>query len=226
MFWNYKEAASGRFSNESLPKEGKVLLGIFLALVFCSAPLLAQRGFLVKAVNLAEMETEAAIILKGRITDVRVEPHPEFNNLRTAVITVQVQKVFKGELVTTYTWREYLQDIRDNASNLMYKPGQEYLLLLIRPSRYGLSSPAGQSQGVFRVRRDAQGNQFVVNGRNNVGLFKDMEVQAPQINEQLSVSALQMVSTHRRGALPMGSVVEVVKALSARKSRRQLRGVE
>lgn len=221
MFWNRKEAVSGRS-----PRAGESLLGVFLALVVFSSSLAAQRGFLVKAVNLAEMEAEAAIILKGRVTDVRVEPHPEFNNLRTAVITVQVQKVFKGQAGDTYTWREYLQDIRDNASNLMYKPGQEYLLLLIRPSRYGLSSPAGQSQGVFRIRRDAQGNQFVVNGRNNLGLFKDMEVQAPEINEQLSASALQMVSTHRRGALPMGSVVEVVKALSARKSRQQLRGVE
>lgn len=221
MFWNRKAAVSGNLSGA-----GKALLGVFLTLVFCSAPLAAQRGFLVRQVNLAEMETEAAIILQGRVTSVRVEPHPEFKNLRTAVITVQVQKVFKGEPVSTYTWREYLQDIRDNAKNLLYKPGQEYLLLMIQPSRYGLSSPAGHAQGVFRVRRDAQGNQFVVNGRNNLGLFKDMEVQAPKVKERLSAAARQMVSTHRQGALPMGSVLEVVKALSARKSRQQLQGVE
>ena len=214
MFWSWIEAASGRN-----PRAGKSLLGVFLVLVVFSAPLVAQRGFLIKAVNLAAMETEAALILQGRVTGVRVEPHPEFKNLRTAVITVQVQKVLKGQAGGTYTWREYLHDIRDNARNLMYKPGQEYLLLMIRPSRYGLSSPAGHSQGVFRIRRDPQGNQFVVNGRNNAGLFKGIEVQAPKVKERLSAAALRVVATHREGSLSIDRVTEILKALSQRKPR-------
>lgn len=56
--------------------------------------------------------------------------------------------------------------------------GQEYLLLITTPSRVGLSTVVGLSQGVFRLY-DESDTQLAVNALNNRGLAAGMKGPVP-----------------------------------------------
>lgn len=81
--------------------------------------------------------------MRGHVVSARVEPHPEFQNLRTVVVTFQVEEVLKGQADETVTFRQFIWDIRDRYNAAGYRKGQYLLLLMTKPSPYGLSSPVG-----------------------------------------------------------------------------------
>ncbi len=114
-----------------------------LLMVVGAAPLGAQRGALTLPQNLGEMADEAATIVRGRVASVRVEPHPDFPNLKTVVVTLRVDEVLKGQVGETFTFRQFIWDIRDRSNAAGYGKAQHLLLLITRPSPYGLSSPVG-----------------------------------------------------------------------------------
>ena len=134
-------------------------------------PATAQRGAVTRQQTLSEMVGEASTIVEGRILDAHVEPHPQFSNLTTLVVRMQVEKTLKGSPGKIFTFRQYIWDVRDRYDNAGYHSGGEELLLMGRESQYGLSAPVGLEQGRFKIVRDAKGNKTAVNGRNNVGLF-------------------------------------------------------
>jgi hypothetical protein len=151
--------------------------GFLIALTIarlCGSPAFAQRGAHAAQAGLDTLVHRSATIVRGSVTSAVVEPHPQFPNIETVVVTVAVVKVLKGSAPATYTFRQVLLDPRDTADGGGYRKAGQLLLLLNPVSAYGLTSPVGMEQGRFRIQRDAKGKAFAVNGRGNVGLFHEV----------------------------------------------------
>lgn len=192
----------------------RLFLTAFVALALIS-PAAAQRGARVLHRNLADLVSDAHTILTGRVLSVAAEPHPQFNNIWTVVITLDVQDTWKGATGRQFTFRQFVWDLRDMDSRLGYKPGQDVLLFLTRPSEYGLSSPAGLDQGRFRIVRDAGGERAAVNGYMNLGLFRDLSRNAPKLADQLSPRAARILEEGRGGPIPIADFREMVRAAAS-----------
>src|SRR5688572_16742314 len=116
---------------------------LFVAACVATAPAFAQRGAMTVPRNLDQLTDRAADILRGTVVKAHVEKHPQLTNLDTVVVTLRVRETLKGQASGTYSFRQYIWDVRDRYDNAGYRKGQDLLLLMIAPSRYGLSSPAG-----------------------------------------------------------------------------------
>ena len=132
--------------------------------------------------------------MRGHVVSAVVEPHPQFANLQTVLVTVSVAKVLKGNAPALFTFRQFVWDARDVAEAAGYRKSSELLLFLNPVSEYGLTSPVGLDQGRFRIVRDAKkGIAYAVNGRSNLGLFTDVESKAAlrgiAISSQAKVTA-------------------------------------
>src|SRR5262249_47125892 len=137
-----------------------------------------QRGAQVASADLGYLVERAGTIVRGHVISTKVEPHPQFKNLQTVVVTIFVSKVLKVSAPATYSFRQFLLDTRDAADAGGYHKGSELLLLLNPPSEYGLTSPVGLDQGRFRITRDSKGHAVAVNGRSNLGLFDQLQSTA------------------------------------------------
>jgi hypothetical protein len=84
-----------------------------------------------------------------------------------------------------------------------------------RPTRFGLSSPAGLEQGRFRILRDAEGRETAVNGHGNAGLFRDLEPQLKRKRITLPPQLATIVSQERAGPVPLGDLKDLVRQLAA-----------
>lgn len=104
--------------------------------------------------DIADLTDEAALIVHGTIASSQVEPHPQFKNLNTVLVTMSVADCLKGSGSKTITFRQYVWAIRSIAASGGYHKGEEVLLFLRPPSQYGLTSPAGLQQGRFEITRD------------------------------------------------------------------------
>ena len=176
-----------------------VVAGLALACSVRQAP--AQQGGRTIQLDLARMVDEAENVVLARVTSVIAEKHPEFENLDTVVVTLQVLDPIKGSPGAQLTFRQYVFDIRDRNSKLGYRVGEETVLMLRQPSQYGLTSPVGFEQSRFRVERDAANNRVLRNGMNNVGLFSGVEQTSPQLRARLSPAMQQLVTSHRGGPI-------------------------
>ena len=105
-----------------------------LLVVACAAtaPAFAQRGALTVPRNLDQLTDRAADIVRGTVLSAHVEKHPELTNLDTVVVTLRVSETLKGQAIGTYTFRQYIWDVRDRYDNAGYRKGQELLLLMNR----------------------------------------------------------------------------------------------
>src|SRR6267154_712747 len=160
----------------------------FLLLLLVCPAAYSQGGARTAPADLDTLVHGAQTIVRGQVTSAKVEPHPQFPNLYTVVVTLTVNKVLKGESVSTITFRQYLWDARDVPTFAGYKGAGELLLFLNAVSPYGLTSPVGLEQGRFRILRDAKGNRYALNGRGNLGLFSQVESKASSRGLTLSKS--------------------------------------
>jgi hypothetical protein len=165
--------------------------------------------------NLGQLVEQAAVIFRGSVISARVDPHPELTRLTTVVVTLRVRETLKGETGPTFTFRQYVWDIRDRYDATGYVKGQKLLLLMNRPTRFGLSSPAGLEQGRFRILRDAEGRETAVNGHGNAGLFRDLEPQLKRKRITLPPQLATIVSQERAGPVPLGDLKDLVRQLAA-----------
>jgi hypothetical protein len=175
----------------------------------------AQRGALTTSRNLSQLATDADTIVRGQVAFARVEPHPQYKNLDTVVVTLKVDGVLKGTAGPTLTFRQFIWDIRDRYESAGYRKGQGVLLFLNRPTAAGLTAPVGLEQGRFTITRDAAGNAAAVNGRDNSGLFESAETWTQPLAGKMSVRTRNLVSQHRRGPVALDSIEEVVRAVTA-----------
>lgn len=155
-----------------------LLIVLSLLLTFDVPWAVAQRGALTAPRSLPQLTQEAERIVHGYVVSARVEPHPQFKNLTTVVITMKVAETLKGAPAQTLQFRQFVWDIRDKLDAARYGKGQELLLMLGPVSPYGLTSPVGLEQGRFVITRDRAGNAQAANGRGNLGLFENAEAQA------------------------------------------------
>jgi hypothetical protein len=166
-------------------------------------PAAAQRGAITRPQNLAELTEEASVVVRGQVLSSRVEAHPQYRSLTTVVVTLRVEETLKGSASRTFTFRQYVWDLRDRVSGLGYRKGQHVLLLLTAPSPIGLSSPVGLEQGRFRIARDAQGREVATNGYGNAGLLSNLGSTAERKGIALSAPQRRMATEHRRGPIAL-----------------------
>jgi hypothetical protein len=189
-----------------------VITFIFLGLSF---PTLAQaqQGARTAPANLNQLVQGAHTILRGFVVSARVEPHPQFSNLQTVIVTVQVSRVLKGEAVSTYTFRQFVWNEGDLGNAAGYQKAGELLLFLNPVSQYGLTSTVGLDQGRFRVIRDAKGKGTAVNGRSNIGLFQGVPANASKHGVTLSRAAQTMMQKSA-GQAPLDALEDTVLSLA------------
>jgi hypothetical protein len=159
------------------------------------------------------MVSRAQTILRGHVASAKVEPHPQFSDLQTVVVTLKVDRVLKGTAASTYTFRQYIWDFRDTSDAAGYRKADELLLFLNPTSQYGLSSPVGMEQGRFRVQRDARGNVSVLNGHGNAGLFNGVAAKTNAQKLVLSQQARGMLN-QVTGRVPLGALEETIQVLA------------
>jgi len=186
---------------------------LLVATCVVTTPAFAQRGAMTVPRNLDQLTDRAADILRGTVVSARVEKHPELTNLDTIVVTLRVQETLKGQSSGTFTFRQYIWDIRDRRDAAGYRKGQQYLLLMNAPSRHGLTSPAGMELGRFRLSRDATGREVAVNGRGNVLLMSGLSSELAKSGVVLSPSSMGLVSKHQKGAIAADELAGLIREL-------------
>lgn len=186
-----------------------------LALVlFLPAAAQGQRGALTLQRDLGTLVERAATIVRGHVVSARVEPHPQFTHLTTLVITLRVEEALKGQADKTFTFRQYIWDIRDRYDAAGYRKGQHLLLLMNKVNEYGLTSPAGMEQGRFRILRDAQGREVAVNGRGNAGLFRDLASQLTRKGIKLTPALSALLAQHQAGPIALPDLEDIIRAIA------------
>lgn len=194
-------------------RRASLALGLVLFGLTSARPLLAQRGALTRSRNLGELVSQSAVILRGHVVSVRAEPHPELTNLWTIVVTLRVREVLKGDTGPTFTFRQFIWDIRDRYDAAGYRKGQNLLLLMNPTTRYGLSSPAGLEQGRFRIRRAPDGRELAVNGHGNADLFRNLQQQLTRQRIELAPQAASLIQQHPSGPLPLDGLRDMIQQL-------------
>lgn len=192
---------------------------LVIAAVSLPVPLAAQRGARVEARNLGELVSQSATIVRGSVVSAKVERHPELSNLSTVAVTIRVSETLKGEARESFTFRQFIWDIRDRYDAGGYRKGQELLLLMNPSTRYGLTSPAGLEQGRFRITRDGAGREVVANGLGNVGLFNGLSDQLKGKHIRLGPHASALINRRQPGPIALQDFRELVLQLGSSQAR-------
>ncbi len=187
---------------------------LIAAALAATTPASAQQGALTVSRNLDQLTDRAAIIVRGNVLSARVEKHPELTALDTVVVTLRIRESLKGAASGTHTFRQYLWDMRDRLDTGGYRKGQDLLLFLVAPSRYGLSSPAGLDQGRFRIERDAAGREVAVNAVNNYRLFEGLAAEAAKEGASLSPASVRLLE-RGSGPVPVAELARFIRELAA-----------
>jgi hypothetical protein len=196
----------------SLTLRRRAPLGLLvMAACLAAAPALAQRGAMTVPRNLDQLTDRASHILRGTVVSARVEKHPELTNLDTVVVTLRVSESLKGDAAGTFTFRQYIWDIRDRWDAAGYRKGQDVLLLLNAPTRYGLTSPVGIEQGRFRIQADGRGGYTAMNGTGNARLFDGLAGAAKQ-GVALTPAEASLVAKHRQGPIELEELKALIRA--------------
>lgn len=196
-------------------KSVKCRISILAVTLLIAVSATAQRGAITLPRNLAQITDQAANVIRGKVTYVHVEPHPQYKHLRSVVVTVAVSKTLKGSATDTVTFRQFLWDPRDVRDAAGYRRGQEVVLFLNRASEIGFTSPVGIQQGRFTVQTDENGVLVAKNGQDNATLLKDV----PQLSstKALSARARRVITEGEKtgGAIPVDVLEETVRSLVA-----------
>ena len=189
------------------------LIPVFCLVVLLLAPTL-QAQVLTLPVNLTYLAQRADVIVQGSVVDVRYENHPEFPNIPTVRVTLEVENMLRGPSVRTYTYRELLLGIKSRNDKQGYRIGQKLMLFLPTPSRYGLSSPVGIEQGRFHITRLPSGEETIMNETGNSGLFRDVENAAFTSGIRLSEKHACLAAT-KQGPVSLDTFEALVQTLTA-----------
>lgn len=186
---------------------------LILAALVLALPAAAQRGALTIPRNLEQLTDRASDVVRGTVVSAHVEKHPELGNLDTVVVTLRLTDTLKGSAQGSFTFRQFLWDVRDRQDAAGYRKGQDLLLLMIAPSRYGLSSPAGLEQGRFRIERDREGREMAINGTGNFKLFEGLDASAKSA-VTLSSRQASLVAKHRKGPVEAAELTAMIRAFA------------
>lgn len=185
---------------------------MLLAAFAVSAPAWSQQGALTVPRNLQQLTDRAAHIVRGNVVSTRMERHPELG-AAMLVVTLRVRETLKGTHQDTFVFRQYLWDLRDREDHAGYRKGDDLLLMLIAPSRYGLSSPAGMEQGRFRIVRDEQGREFAVNGHGNARLMEGLDADLVGSGIQVSAASRRLLQRQQTGGIDAAALTALVREI-------------
>jgi len=185
---------------------------LILAALMITVPAAAQRGALTIPRNLEQLTDRASDVVRGTVVSAHVEKHPELTNLDTVVVTLRLSDTLKGSAQGSFTFRQFIWDVRDRQDAAGYRKGQDLLLLMIAPSRYGLSSPAGLEQGRFRIERDRRGRDVAINGTGNFKLFEGLDATKSAVT--LSSRQASLVAKHRKGPVEAAELTAMIRAFA------------
>jgi hypothetical protein len=185
-----------------------------IGLLLWASPAFAQSDALTLPRNLAQLVDESELIVQGRITSVTLEPHAQLNHLQTVVITLQVEETLKGANLASYTFRQAAIGRRDQQEKMGYRVGQRLLLTLIRPSVYGLSSPAGMQQGRFAITARTDGKLSATNGFGNAGLFRGLETQLQSSGTRISPEVHGLISQQKAEPVPLEQLKSLIRSIA------------
>jgi hypothetical protein len=111
----------------------------------------------------------------------------------------------------TYTFRQFIWDIRDRRDAAGYRKGQELVLFLNPATAHGLTSPVALEQGRFQVLRGVDGTARAVNGRANRGLLRGTETRLR--SGQAANRSVAIASSHRSGPLELADLHSMLTAV-------------
>lgn len=163
--------------------------------------------------NLADLTYGADKIVQGRIVSARVEPHPTYHNLRTVLITLEIDDALNGSSSKTLTIRQFIWDIRDVSNAAGYRAGDEVLMFLNRPTPIGLTSPVGLEQGRFRIAHDRNGELVATSGSGNAGLLGDLVRSGALPTSKLSPLSRTAVQNYKQGSISLSALKESIHVL-------------
>ncbi len=192
----------------------RLVVPLLLAVV--CLPALAQRGALTLPRNAAQLAAQSAVIVRGRVVSARVEPLRDYPALHTVVVTMAVDEVLKGTTGRTYTFRQFIWDLRDRLDAAGYRKGQHLLLMLNPPTPLGLISPAGLEQGRFRILREG-GQTVAVNGTDNFHLLQGVDADLRQRGVMPSARLAVDINRHQHGPVPLDELQEVIRQMARSK---------
>lgn len=148
--------------------------------------LFASQAFATTVVqmNLDQLTERSATIVRGVVRDItQTTVRGGGGELPALQYTVEVSEIFKGEVSSAKDVRVVEFKILGNLDNMkagkvlpsfpVMQKGKEYLLFISPNGPIGLTTTMGLSQGCFNFVN----SHSVVNGFNNSGLFKGMDVQ-------------------------------------------------
>jgi hypothetical protein len=178
----------------------------------------ARATVLLRESNIVDLVRQSELILQGTIAS--VTDGIDDRGLPYTEVTVRVSEVIRGEVGSTYTFRQFgllkPRSMGNGLVNVMvtpagwptYRKGEENILFLNRPAKWtGLQTTVGLTHGQFRV---AMGG--AVNQADNQGLFAHVAVDSNLLQE----SDRRVMNTER-GAVNAKAFVSLVrKAVAGR----------
>lgn len=185
----------------------------FVLSLFICLPASSQHGAITAPVPFDQMVQRAATIVRGHIVSASVEPHPQYSNLKTVLVTIRADRMLKGDKTSEVTFRQYIWDARDIPNAAGYRKKDEVLLFLNAPSELGLTSPTGFGAGRFRISRDRNGNAFALNEHGNAGLPPQISLKARERGIELSRES-QAAFSQSQGRVPLSALEEAILAFA------------
>lgn len=194
---------------------GSVAVVVLCANLFILAPLASpQSNALILPRNLGELVSESQVVVQGWVTTVTLTPHPQLRNLMTVVVTLQVEDTLKGVPEKTFTFQQAVIDRNDQRQKMGYRAGQHVLLILMKPSPYGLTSPAGMEQGHFRIERSGGGALAATNGLGNSGLFRGLASQLKTRGLSMPPEIQEVMAKPEGGSIPLQPLKDLIRAIA------------
>jgi hypothetical protein len=132
----------------------------------------------------------------------------------TVVVTLRVEDSLKGDSVKSFTFSQAVIDQRDLQQKMGYRVGQHLLLILISPSAYGLTSPAGLEQGRFRIATAADGKLVATNGFANSGLFRALDSQLKNRGLPVTPELQSMIAKPRSGPVSLDQLKTLIRTIA------------
>lgn len=181
-------------------------------------------GTTIAKLNLEKLVRNAGTIFVGKCLSISEETvtGPSGHQMPCTKYTFAISKALKGGSGNTITIRQFGYRGYNPARKHQlvipgmpsYEAGKEYILMMTKESRFGLSAPVGLAQGSFKVRYNTTtGVKEIVNGFDNAGLFGDMEASALRTTARLEPPEVRLLS-QKQGAVPYKSFVSLLEKIA------------
>ena len=159
-----------------------------LVIFFSVFPFSPSNALTVKSLSFADIVEHAETMIHGIVTNIESRQDEKIGLVCTFT-TIHVIDVVKGSVEEKeFTFKQLggmdkAKEIEWMGPSIMIRPGEEVVLCLYPPSRWGLSSPVGFSQGVFSVKEDRVTHEKTLdNGMAKSVLFPEKIHTKRQLN--------------------------------------------